>query len=88
MKIKFKELEIEDLEEILERINENNYKDFSTFKKAINSVCGRKPRDIFDDIFDFLYTELGLDSDADLVSFADIDELYNFLTSLDEEDYT
>ena len=87
MKVKFKNLEMEDLQEVLENIDENNYHDFSSLKKSFKNICGKISGDLFDEICNYLYSEFAIESDADITENIDIDNFYDFLISLNEEDF-
>jgi hypothetical protein len=72
-------INIEDLNDILFNVNYTNQKNFSSFKKSLNQICGIAHN--YDELFDYLEDELELHSDADLenISEDDKDEIVQFL---------
>ena len=81
----FRNIEVEDTEEILNLISYDNYINFNTFKKALRKIFGKVPKEIIDQIIEHFSLEYGIESDADIVENLDSNELLNCLTSIDED---
>ena len=70
MAYEIKEMSMEDLEEILYSVDDQNDRDFRTFKRSLHEMYGGVNIPIYNFLFEHLRS-MGIDNDSDLCQMTD-----------------